>query len=112
MVERELWFSDEFLPRFTERLVLIGECIRNKKDIPEPDQEVIAEVHRIWFNGALGWTKSSTPVIVEAVATQGGLFDRPITNILDNFDSSDNARDQIVDGKDIVRDCKETNKPK
>ena len=95
--KRELYFTEEFLPKFTERLRIVLDCIKNKTEIIESDIEVTEEVHRIWNDGRLGWIKSTLPTEVTMTATEVGLFDNmsatPIT--------FDDARDKLIDGMTI-----------
>lgn len=100
VVERELYFTDEYFPRFVERATIVLENIKNKTEVLESDWDIVEEIHRLWMDGKFGWKKSATPEISQSV-TQGGLFDdKNVSNtgIPDNFDD---ARDKILDGKDI-----------
>jgi hypothetical protein len=85
--ERELYFSDEFLPKFTERCMVVLDCIKNRTEIQESDWDVIETVHRIWFEGRLGWTKPVTDKTAEKTE-QIGLF-------ADKNDSSGQEKRQI-----------------
>lgn len=92
--ERELWFTDEFLPKVVERLTLVLDCIRNKKEILESDFEIVEEVQKWWFEGKFGWNKSNMTEKQEEV-TQIGLFVGSDTETPSSFDDS---RDKILDG--------------
>lgn len=103
---RELFFTDEYFPRVTERLQIMLNCIVNKIEIQDSDYEVLQEVHKWFMDGKFGWSKPLVPEIKETI-TEIGLFDTSDTTKADNFDD---ARDQIIDGIDVVKDCSETNK--
>jgi hypothetical protein len=71
--EREYFFTDEWFPKIIERGSVVLDCIRNKTEIQESDWEVVKELHRIWSNGILAWTKPKEAKNVEK-AEQIGLF--------------------------------------
>jgi|ERR1035437_6934126 hypothetical protein len=113
VVERELYFSDEFFPKFIERGTVVLECIKNKTEILESDWDIVEEIHRLWMDGKFGWKKSTQPEISQSV-TQGGLFDDKSVSTTamhdrasDNFDDE---RDKILDGKEIDVPCEEPKK--
>jgi hypothetical protein len=72
---REFWFSDEFLPRFVERLSIVLNCLKNKTEIQEADMTIVEEAHRTWFEDRLGWRKEDTTAEKVKVAVQTDLFD-------------------------------------
>jgi len=108
---RELWFTDEFFPKVTERLQIMLNCIANKTEIQDADYEVLQEVHKWWFEGKFAWSKPLIPGVMET-ATEIGLFDISNSEKTDNLANFDDARDKILDGKEIVSECSETNKTK
>lgn len=72
---RELWFTDEFFPKVTERLQIMLNCIANKTEIQDADYEVLQEVHKWWFEGKFNWHKSIvTPESIIIPINQQDLF--------------------------------------
>lgn len=70
-MERELYFTDEFLPRLTERLQVVLFNIKNHVEIQESDMQVMESVHRIWFEDRLGWRKEDLSEKQQIVIQQG-----------------------------------------
>lgn len=104
VVERELYFTDEFFTKFIERGTIVLECIKNKTEVLESDWDIVEEIHRLWMDGKFGWKKSTLPESVQTT-TQGGLFDTTNGSTTANPTDFDDARDQILDGKDIEVPC-------
>jgi hypothetical protein len=75
VIEREYYFSDEFLPRYTERLQMALNSLKNKTEISEADMVIVEEAHRTWFNDYLGWRKEDLSEGKKQLAVQVGLFD-------------------------------------
>lgn len=106
---RELYFTDEFFPRVTERLQIMLNCIANKTEILDSDYEILQEVHKWFMDGKFGWSKPLIAVEVTKPA-QIGLFDTANSETTDNVTNFDDARDKILDGTTIDTSSLETNK--
>lgn len=99
MAERELWFTDEWLPKVIERGIIILDSINQKKDISEGDYEILEGLHYLWFYGWYGWKKEDTKPEKQPNVTQGGLFDDKTAELLMSFDDE---RDKLLNGKKVV----------
>ena len=106
MEERELYFTDEYLPKIIERGSVILANIRNHAEIPDADWSVIEELHRIWFEDRLGWKKPKEDKSAQSV-TQVGLFEQKEVvlseqkkNISDK--SATTEKSTVIDNKKTV----------
>lgn len=108
ITQREMFFTDEFLPKFSERCQMIVKCINEKTEIPEQDQIVLEEVHRLWNNGTFGWMKSTLPEVPQETV-QGGLFAEQ-DNVDNNNSSTADKTSDSTSGTEVDNTTKETKK--
>jgi hypothetical protein len=96
-----------WLAKMNERVRLVLECIKERKDnILETDYEILRAMHGLWFTGEIPLYQTIQIPLVGKNVTQPELFNDNTSEISQDVNSFDDARDKILDGK--VLDCDKT----
>lgn len=115
-IQKEASFP-QWLAKINERVTLTLLCMKERVDkVQESDYEILRALHGIWFSGEAPIFQTIT-IPDTRQSKQGELFHTDnisentvkVTTVADSFDD---ARDKILDGKEIATDIKETKKSK